>query len=258
MRTPEWPRDLLAALAALPRCDGVRGDGTAELGPINQLNVRARRTDGLGVNVTFRGAMYTSDGCQRREHCQALAVTDQCDQLDRSQAAVPPASASAGATIQITTTGPVSTPTCSDMYAVAKNDRLKTTAPTAIFTGGSSDATWRVELDFHALGIDESSDVVHLRASSCEWASVPGHRMEAAYTNWQSLETRTPQVLKVAGPGSVRMEENDSWCKYAGPWTDETGFFSEGFAKHASRSGSSVTIKYACSRAHDLYLGTSL
>ncbi len=25
----------------------VRGDGTAELGPVNQLNVRARRTDGL-------------------------------------------------------------------------------------------------------------------------------------------------------------------------------------------------------------------
>ena len=62
----------------------------------------------------------------------------------------------------------------------------------------------------------------------------------------------------MAGPGSVRVEEDDSWCKYTGTWTDETGFFSEGYAKHASAVGSSVTIKYSCSRPHDLYLGTSL
>ena len=42
------------------------------------------------------------------------------------------------------------------------------------------------------------------------------------------------KLLKVAGPGSVRIEENDSWCKYTGHGRDETGFFSEGFAKHTS------------------------
>ena len=66
------------------------------------------------------------------------------------------------------------------------------------------------------------------------------------------------KLLKVAGPGSVRIEENDSWCKYTGQWTDETGFFSEGFAKHASKVGSSVSMRYSCSSPHDLYLGTSL
>ncbi len=39
------------------------------------------------------------------------------------------------------------------MYAVAKNDRLKTAGTGRVFSGGKSDAIWHVTLDFGALGL---------------------------------------------------------------------------------------------------------
>ena len=66
------------------------------------------------------------------------------------------------------------------------------------------------------------------------------------------------RALKVAGPGSVRVEEDDSWCSYTGDWGVETGFYSGGYARRTAAAGNAVTVTYSCSELHDLYVGTSL
>ena len=100
--------------------------------------------------------------------------------------------------------------------------------------------------------------MAHLRSPLADGKPFEDTEWQAEFTNWTLTGPDDIRALKVAGPGSVRVEEDDSWCKFTGTWTDETGFYSEGFAKHASAQGSSVTVKYSCSSPHDLYLGTSL
>ncbi len=145
------------------------------------------------------------------------------------------------------------------MYAVAKNDRLRTTSEVAAFSGGSSDAVWRIMLDFSALEIPAVRQMWLTFAPALaggepfidtEW--------EAEFTNWSLSGPEERRALKVAGPGSVRVEEDSSWCEYTGDWSVETGWYSGGFARRASAVGDTVTVRYLCAHEHDLYVGTSL
>ncbi len=81
---------------------------------------------------------------------------------------------------------------------------------------------------------------------------------ESTFTNWTLSGEEAKQALSVAGPGSVRVEEDDSWCAYIGDWGEESGFYSGGFARRASAVGDSVSVFYSCQLPHDLYVGTSL
>lgn len=145
------------------------------------------------------------------------------------------------------------------MYAVAKNDRLKATQPVAVFEGGSSDATWRITLDFEALGIPQIRQMwLTLAPPLADGTALPDTEWEATFTNWTLSGLDGKRALPVAGPGSVRVEENDSWCKYSGNWTTESGFYSKGYARRASTVDDSVAVFYTCPSAHDLYIGTSL
>jgi len=145
------------------------------------------------------------------------------------------------------------------LYAVSKNSRLTTSEPTARLEGGSSDATWRITLDFEALGIPEIRKMwLTFAPKLANGAEFTDTEWEAVFTNWTVSGLEERRALMVAGPGSVRIEENDSWCTYTGTWTVETGFYSQGFASKASSAGDSVTVFYACHEMHDLYIGTSL
>ncbi len=64
--------------------------------------------------------------------------------------------------------------------------------------------------------------------------------------------------LRVAGPGSVRVESVDAACDYQGPWTLETGFYPGGVARVARTPGAAVIVRYHCAHAHDLWVWTSL
>ncbi|MEJ7605293.1 MAG: hypothetical protein WKF37_03275 [Bryobacteraceae bacterium] len=145
------------------------------------------------------------------------------------------------------------------MYAVWKNEQLRTVADTTQFSGGSSNGTLRVTLDFAALGIPEVRVMwLTLAPPLSNGAAFVSTEWEALFTNWTLSGPETKKMLQVAGPASVRVEENDAWCAYTGNWSIESGFFSDGFAKRASVVGDTVTVKYVCSSVHDLYLGTSL
>ncbi len=164
-----------------------------------------------------------------------------------------------GATLRVIAGRPGQDGNMVRMYAVAKNERLRSASPTAVFQGGSSDATWRVTLDFSQLGIPSIRLMwLTLAPPLADGAAFQSTEWEAEFSNWSLDGPESRRVLRVAGPGSVRVEENDCWCSYSGAWKVETGFYSGGYARRASAAGDSVTVRYACSAVHDLYIGTSL
>ncbi|MFB3778828.1 MAG: hypothetical protein ACE141_14515 [Bryobacteraceae bacterium] len=172
---------------------------------------------------------------------------------------IPISAVADGSTLRVLAGRPGVDGNMSRMYAVAKNDRLKTTAPVAVFEGGSSDATWRITLDFEALGIPSIRQMwLTLAPPLANGSALESTEWEATFTNWTLTGPEARRKLLVAGPGSVRIEENDSWCRYSGNWGTETGFFSKGYARRASAVGDSVTVFYSCPSQHDLYIGTSL
>jgi hypothetical protein len=145
------------------------------------------------------------------------------------------------------------------MYAVAKNSSLTAAQNEVRFNGGSSDATWRVRLNFAALGITQIRQMWLTFAPQLEYGAAIGDvNWDAEFTNWTLTGPEAKRILKVAGPDSVRIEDDDSWCTYTGNWGVEQGFFSGGYAKRASVVGDTVTVRYSCAVTHDLYLGTSL
>jgi hypothetical protein len=125
------------------------------------------------------------------------------------------------------------------------------------FAGGSSAVAWNLSLDFTALGIDSIRQCwLTFAPSLTDGAAYTANEWRATFSNWQLNGTDT--ALQVAGPGSVRIEENDSACSYTGTWTQESGFYSKYFANAASVVNDSVTVAYTCQFTHNLYIGTSL
>jgi hypothetical protein len=174
-------------------------------------------------------------------------------------ALIPLRAESAGATLRVIAVRPGYDGNMIRMYAVAKNGRLRTVAPVAVFQGGSSDATWRVTLDFTALGIPEIRQMwLTFAPPLANGASFSDTEWQAEFTNWTVGGPEEVRALKVAGPGSVRVEEDDSWCSYTGDWGVETGFYSGGYARRTAAVGNAVTVTYSCGEGHDLYVGTSL
>ena len=174
-------------------------------------------------------------------------------------ALIPLRASAEGSVIRITADRPGVDGNSLRLYAVAKNDRLKTAVDSIHLTGGKSDAIWRVSVDFGQLGMREIRQMwLTFAPPLADGKAFEDTEWEASFTNWTLTGPEERRSLRVAGPNSVRVEENDSWCKYTGPWTDESGFFSEGYAKRTANLGATVTVRYSCSSAHDLYLGTSL
>ena len=250
---------LQAALAASQHVSVVVGDGTADLGAVNQLNVRASRTDGMAFSVVFKGLTYTLTGVSAVSIAHVLASQINATNWTAAGALIPLKAQAAAGTITITADRPGIDGNMLRMYSVAKNDRLKTSSTEAVFSGGKSDAVWRITLDFAALGLQQIRQMwLTFAPPLANSKAFEATEWEASFTNWTMTGPEAVKLLKVAGPGSIRIEENDSWCKYTGQWSDETGFFSEGFAKHTNAVGASVSITYSCASPHDLYLGTSL
>jgi len=144
------------------------------------------------------------------------------------------------------------------LYCQSKTPSLALSADTLHLAGGSSAATWRVKLDFSALGLDQVRQMwLTFAPAIADSAAYQATEWRAEFTNW--TVTGANQWLQVAGPGSVRVEETDSWCTYGGTsWSSESGFYSKGFAHAASTAGATVTVRYHCQTTHDLWIGTSL
>ncbi len=145
------------------------------------------------------------------------------------------------------------------LYSTSSSSRLTLSPAAAPLSGGSSAATWRVTLDFSALGLDHVRQMWFTYAPRLpRGTALAPVEWEATYTNWTVTGPSEKRTLQVAGPGSVRVEEFDDGCSYSGDWSIETktGFYSGGVARKATSLGSTARIRYSCQFVHDLYLGT--
>ncbi len=189
----------------------------------------------------------------------AAALAAQINSANWQGVAIPLHAEAQGATLRLIAGRPGVDGNMITLYAVAKNDRLRTQQPVAALQGGSSDATWRVTLDFTALGVPEIRQMwLTFAPPLANGAAFTDTEWEAEFANWTVTGPESVRALAVAGPGSVRIEEDDYWCVRVGEWTREPGFYSRGFARRASSAGDTITVSYWCSSAHDLYIGTSL
>lgn len=252
---------LVVAMAACPQASATRGDGTVDNGPTNQINLRSKLSDGaaFGVGSTEGAATYTMYGIGAPTAASALAA--QINAVDWNEQGVANGLSAAvnGAVITITTSRPGVDGNMLRMYAVAKNNRLQTSAAYAIFTGGDSDATWSITLDFSALGVPDIRQMwLTFSPALANSAAYMAAEWEAAFSNWTLAGPETTKMLQVAGPGSVRVEDTERLCTYIGDWTVETGFFSGGEARRTTTVDDSVSVNYYCAATHDLWIGTSL
>jgi hypothetical protein len=247
------------ALLACPDVSATRGDGSAELGPANQVNVRAKRTDGLPIVVSSGTTSYTIYGVGASTVAAVLAAQINATNWTVAGALIPIRAEATGAAIRVIANVPGIDGNMLAMYSNAKNTRLRTASEVVQFSGGTSDGTWRITLDFSALGISQVRLMwLTFAPPLANGAAFTSTEWLATFTNWSVSGPAATRALRVAGPLSVRVEENDSWCSYTGSWGIEAGFFSDGFAKRSSTPGDSITIRYTCPGVHDLYLGTSL
>ena len=152
------------------------------------------------------------------------------------------------------------------MYSIAKNANL-TATPYVQFSGGSSAATWAVSLDLTTIltGLGGNDQVRQMwltfAPALVDSMAYPSTSWSAVFSNWSVADPNGIRALKVAGPGSVRMEETDSWVHLVGSgWisTAAGGFYSEGFAAVTDNAGDAVTVTYWCQETHDLWMGTAL
>ena len=131
-------------------------------------------------------------------------------------------------------------------------------------TGATSTVTWNCSFDFTALGIDSIRQCwLTFAPSLTNGAAYTASEWLATFSNWQltgpvSTAAVPTTALQVAGPGSVRLEENNSACTFTANWGIESGFYSGYYAKAASLVNESVTVTYTCQFTHNLYIGTSL
>jgi len=150
------------------------------------------------------------------------------------------------------------------------SSRLYFTATNWNLSGGSSDnVSWHVHIEFSTLGWSNVDKVW--------WTIAPALPNGQAYqptewqmvvTNWTVTDSGSKRPLKVAGPGSVRIEEDNPWVVRSGYWEDPSvvapvvsDFWSLGRAirsAYSSGEARKLTIETHCQSTHDIYVGTRL
>lgn len=252
---------LADAVSASPDVTATRGDGSLDLGPTNQINLRAKKQDGAAFDITSTAAttVFTLHGIGAVTIASNLAW--QINQTNWTAAgAIMPLEATFDNNV-ITVKSQLNgiDGNTITLYATSKNNRLQTTGTDFALAGGTSDAIFRCTLDFAALGIPQIRMMWFTYAPPIAKTDFTATEWEAEYTNWTLTGPEAKRALEVAGPDSVRIDHRDSWCAYEGAnWAEELGFFNGGYARRSNTPGHKVTIQYSCSTTHDLWLGTSL
>ena len=144
------------------------------------------------------------------------------------------------------------------LYTQSKTGTLRISPDVAPLSGGSSAATWNIVLNFSDLELTAVRQLwltfAPALANAAEYSTT---EWTAVFSNW-ALAGNGNKLLEVAGAGSVRVEDSDSWCAYSGSWSLQPGFYSRGFARASFLAGDSISVRYYCQSTHDLFLGTGL
>jgi len=132
----------------------------------------------------------------------------------------------------------------------------------AVFSEGTSPATWQIALDFSNLNDVTGTKVPAKSVRKLRWTWAANltagtfQRCEfsAAIAAW--TVTGTNLQYSVAGQGSRRVEDTDTTIAYTGQWSQERGNYSGGNIHWTTVLRNAVECTYASVSAHSLYLGT--
>ena len=243
---------------------------TATTGPANQINLKTKIDNEQAYVITSsaNSTSYTLFGIGKQSVAANLAWQINSVNWTGLEISLPLEATATSGVLTVKCAKPGIDGNAISMYSVAKNTRLIATTPQtpfaagqylASFTGGSSSCTWRVTLDFSALNVPSIRQMWFTFAPPIPDSSpLTDTEWQADFTNWTLTGPASRKELKVAGPDSVRVEEDSSWCKFTGNWIPQVGFYSGAFAKRTAQTGAKVEVFYACNSVHDLYLGTTL
>ncbi|MBZ5579464.1 MAG: hypothetical protein LAP40_23135 [Acidobacteriia bacterium] len=147
------------------------------------------------------------------------------------------------------------------LYELHKNANLYFTPEAAQLSGGSSDGVaWHFRIDFSALGWTDLQKLwLTFAPALANSGAYTATEWQVVVSNWTVADPGGTRALQVAGPNSVRIEEDDSWVTYTGLWEaapEEKGVFSQGRAVRAAEAGATATVATHCGQAHDIYVGT--
>ena len=145
------------------------------------------------------------------------------------------------------------------------------------FSGGNSDGVaWAVLIDFDAaigipVGGGTGQAINSLRQIALTFApqlpvgqayppgGATGVNWSVGISGWTVTDTLGHRALSVAGPGTVRVGNGDSWVKYSGSWSlVSANNYYLGFARVSNTTGDTITISYSSNFTHDLYIGCEL
>jgi hypothetical protein len=137
------------------------------------------------------------------------------------------------------------------LYELHKNSNLYFTPSVMQLAGGSSDATWRITINFSTEGRTDLQKIwLTFAPRLADSAAYQDQEWEATLTNWSVSDPQGKRPLKVAGPLSVRIEENDAWVRYSGFWEwAPAQFWSQGRARRAAQAGATATVETTAMRS---------
>ena len=149
-------------------------------------------------------------------------------------------------------------------YELHKTGSLYFTPATVKLAGGTSDSIWwHISADFSALGWTDIEKLWITFAPKLGFGKAyEPKEWTINVRNWSVSGSSGVRALKVAGPGSVRIEEDDLWVVRSGFWenapSDGFAFWSDGRAIRAAAEGAALTVATHCQAMHDIYVGTRL
>ncbi|MEO7145142.1 MAG: hypothetical protein ABI165_16720, partial [Bryobacteraceae bacterium] len=136
--------------------------------------------------------------------------------------------------------------------------------PWAQFSNGAAPAQWQITLDFSSLTDVNGASIPATNVRKIRWTyaaalqsgSFQRSEFQAVISNW--TVTGTNRAYQVAGPGSVRIEDDSAAVQYTGHWTTSVGNFSGSTIHYTSTPNDSLTCLYRAGQTHTLYLGTRI
>ncbi len=138
----------------------------------------------------------------------------------------------------------------------------------AQLSGGTSPTEWTVTLPLGSLAEVPAAAMAKVRkmrwtyAADLQAGEFARSEFSVVVTGW--TVSGTGLNYSVAGPGSVRIEDNAPGVVYTpnpappGSWTQSVGNFSGSTIHCTTEPGDTVTIGYTSAQTHSLYLGTRI
>jgi len=148
-------------------------------------------------------------------------------------------------------------------YGTVHGTGTESWSPAAVrFSGGLSPQRWKIDLDFGNLHdisgtLVPTTDVRKMRwtwAADLQNSDFERSEFSVVVSNW--TVTGMKLQYSVAGPGSLRVEDDAADVVYDGAWSEGRGNYSGGSIRWTTTPGARLRYTYQANASHALYLGT--